>query len=321
MTIYTSIVDPNGPGGEDYTTLVGWEAGEQTSYSSGDIAIADCQRDGSAKDTDELTIHGWTAGVIPKIIVNSSYRHEGKVADQQAGSNYIYVLNTTDVTAIDVYIADTVIDGLYIDQVHTSGATSLGIRDRSNTLIKECIIDVDYTAGGNATGLELHNGELRNTVIIGAGSRGVYRRESGSAGDINNCTISGFTNGIDGVVGITVTNTVSMDNSSVDFNGTFASGSDYTVTSDSTALGTNKATGKTSYTDYFEDYSAGDHHLKNTSNDLWSLAGVDLSGDFSDDIDGDTRSNWDIGCDEYVTADASMPPLKAYKNLIHLLMR
>jgi len=79
MATYTKVVDPNNGAGTDYTSLAAWEAGEQGLYSSGDIAIADCKRTGATKDTNSVTISGWTAGVIPKVIVNAAYRHEGYI--------------------------------------------------------------------------------------------------------------------------------------------------------------------------------------------------------------------------------------------------
>ena len=49
---------------------------------------------------------------------------------------------------------------------------------------------------------------------------------------------------------------------------------------------------------YFTSVTEGseDFHITNTSSDLYE-AGTDLSGTFTDDIDGDTRSAWDIGVD------------------------
>src|SRR6185369_4337425 len=88
-----------------------------------------------------------------------------------------------------------------------------------------------------------------------------------------------------------------------DFIGSFTAPSDYNVSSDATAPGTNKATGKTAYTDYFVDPANGDFHLKDTSLNLFGLSGTDLSGTFTTDIDGVTRSApWDIGADQYVAA-------------------
>ena len=52
-------------------------------------------------------------------------------------------------------------------------------------------------------------------------------------------------------------------------------------------------------------FAADDYHLASTDTGAID-EGTDLSSDgtfaFDDDIDGDTRSDWDVGCDEYITA-------------------
>ena len=87
--------------------------------------------------------------------------------------------------------------------------------------------------------------------------------------------------------------------STADFTGAFNSSSDHNVSSDTSAPGTTTATGQTDYEDYFIDYENGDFHLLDTSDNLWGVAGTDLSSSFTDDIDGETRSEWDVGADEY----------------------
>ena len=51
----------------------------------------------------------------------------------------------------------------------------------------------------------------------------------------------------------------------------------------------------------FEDKASDDFHL-DSSDSLALGEGADLSGSFTDDIDGDTRSDWDIGADELIEA-------------------
>lgn len=81
------------------------------------------------------------------------------------------------------------------------------------------------------------------------------------------------------------------------------------------ALGTNPING----TPTFVDASNANHQLRDfhlqSSDTLWKNAGYDTSGEsaplnFTTDIDGDTRSTWDVGADEYVAAgggDISRP--------------
>ena len=89
--------------------------------------------------------------------------------------------------------------------------------------------------------------------------------------------------------------------------GTWSSGSGYNAT-DQSSIGytvTGGATGdRTSQTFTFVDDDNDNFHL--ASNDAGARNyGTDLSGTFTTDIDGETRSGtWDIGADEYVAAGA-----------------
>jgi hypothetical protein len=53
------------------------------------------------------------------------------------------------------------------------------------------------------------------------------------------------------------------------------------------------------YADQFVSTTSGseDFHLKSGADAIG--VGTDLSGTFTTDIDGDTRSSWDVGADEY----------------------
>jgi len=83
-------------------------------------------------------------------------------------------------------------------------------------------------------------------------------------------------------------------------------GTNYNVSSDDTAddVGANYAINKNSYTDYFESITGGseDFNLKGNGTTLWSFAGTDLSGTVDDDLVGNSRSAYDPGCFEFVSA-------------------
>ncbi|MGB0749060.1 MAG: hypothetical protein ACPGO3_09965 [Magnetospiraceae bacterium] len=86
--------------------------------------------------------------------------------------------------------------------------------------------------------------------------------------------------------------------------GTWASGSDYNASDDTTANQfTNYVTGLAS-ADFVDDSSyLGDFH--SASGSALIGAGSDQSSIFTDDVDGDTRSAWDIGYDEYASAGSA----------------
>ena len=67
----------------------------------------------------------------------------------------------------------------------------------------------------------------------------------------------------------------------------------------------------------FADTTAYDFHL-HSSDTTAKDAGTDLSGTFTDDIDGDTRSGtWDIGADESQASASRLGPLKPQEQLMH----
>ena len=310
MATYTKTVDPNG--GSDYASLSAWEAGEQALYSSGDIAIADCKRTGATKDTTIVTVAGWTAGVIPKIIVNAAHRHEGKWADQRGDGNYIYVLSVgASGTALQLGNAGNEVFGLLLEKVSTAGYNSagIGVSAVANTRISGCIV---RNAGSGSTEVKGIAGETVNTDTIVENSifynwptAGIkVQAASDSNFKIYNCTVYGCGIGVHtyGYQDTDIKNTLAL-NCTTCFAGGAGPVSNYNVSSDATAPGANKATNKTAYTDYFVDPANGDFHLKNTSLALFGLSGADLSATFTTDIDGVTRSApWDIGADQYVAA-------------------
>lgn len=95
-----------------------------------------------------------------------------------------------------------------------------------------------------------------------------------------------------------------MNSNLDDFSGTYAAGSDYNMSSDTTAPGTNSQISKAA-SNQFVSISPGseDLHLKAGSDAIEN--GTDLSGTFAIDIDGQVRSvPWDIGADEYSSPTA-----------------
>jgi len=83
---------------------------------------------------------------------------------------------------------------------------------------------------------------------------------------------------------------------------------DYNASSDSTATGTNSITGITPGDEFTDTTPATlDIHLKSGAS--CRGAAVDLSGTFTDDIDGETRDQWDIGADEYVVPAEAHPQI------------
>lgn len=325
MTEYVKTVDPNGSA--DYTSLNLWEDGEDALYSSGDVAIADCRRTGATKDTTAVTISGWTAGVIPKIIVNPLYRHDGKwpgadgntlnsqgnyVAMHYSGSEYAANLTSG--------IANLCIDGLCFIGKSEADTRGGGISfNGAGMVVENCLfhnfqgvssraaIYTDYAGAGciirncafdNLTAYAINvdmNVSIHNCTAYD--TRGFRIRENRTpAPIIRNC------------VSLAPKDTYACFSAA---SGSWGTGSDNNVSSDATAPGTTVAHNKTAYTDYFVDPSNGDFHLKGSSQSLWGISGQNLSALFTTDIDGQTRVAWDIGADEYVASGSNSYTLDA----------
>lgn len=315
MATYTKTVDPNG--GADYSSIAAWEAGEQALYSSGDIAIADCRRTGATKDTTAVVVGGWTTGVIPKIIVNSAYRHEGKLVDTRSSDgNYIYTLTNVAASALSISTNSVVVDGLVVTGWGSAGGTRYGIGldvAYDYGQITNCLVMAPVNvAASTMFGIRMVNGcdnwLIANNMVANIKTVGntAYGIQTARGNLVYNNTVynsgTGFTE-VDSNNTMIYINNYSGGNTVADWAGGYSATSNYNVSSDATAPGTTIATGKTAYTDYFVDPANGDFHLKNTSFNLWGINSADLSATFTTDIDGDTRPASDqfgIGADYYV---------------------
>jgi hypothetical protein len=312
MATYTKTVDPNG--GADYLSIALWEAGEQALYSSGDIAIADCKRTGAAKDTTAVEITGWTSGVIPRVIVNTAHRHEGKWADTRVSDgNYIYHLS---VSSNDIVLRFTEsqnlsaeFDGLSVSFASdsTAGYKYIALfQNMGDTAIKNCLFK-NLATRGNRRGVGVtayrDNNLFYNNIIMGPFDGYGISSVNTDSGYYNN-TVYDSVIGIQSSSGAPIfKNNISLNNSTSDYSISVGT-SDYNVSSDATATGTTVATLKTDYATYFVDHTTGDFHLTDSSATLFGISSEDLSSTFTYDIDGDTRpsdSTFGLGADYYVS--------------------
>jgi len=154
----------------------------------------------------------------------------------------------------------------------------------------------------------LHDIWVRNSLLYGL-QNGIGNAGTGAKIIAENVTIDDCYQGVYNSYGghkltnVRVTNctvvcsTVSNIDSASDYNLTDGDASGVTY------WGTNSIDSSDTPTiDYVDDTNATlasrDYHLNSTADSGYG-AGTDLSGTFTDDIDGETRSSWDIGADEY----------------------
>lgn len=314
--VQEKTVDPNG--GSDYTSLSAWEAACQDDLVDSETAKAVCKRVDTAKDITATVISGWNTGVIPHITVHEDYRHEGKYADvRDADGNHVYI----QAENINVQTPNTIIQHLLSEiSLTTGGAIIVGTTAAEGLYIdsvlayftnpvsdyRQCLLNVNQNI----------NCVLTNSIGIncGIGVRAKYL--SGTLVEIYNNTFYSSSNSTDSQIVATDANTITGKNNAVFCTGTqscyssanFDSNSDYNVSSDTTAPGTNSVINQTDYANYFVDKDNGDFRLKDASINLWGTHGKNLSGLFTDAIDGTTRTHWDIGAFELTTIEKTVDP-------------
>lgn len=295
----------------DYSTLSGWEAGQQKVISAGDIEAAECY---AFQDTTQITIDGWTTvatGYI-RIYTPSAERHTGVLS-----SGYRLVLNPAFDTVLRINEDFVRLEGIAVR--HSTSAFNASERAIFNSnaggtrdiRITECLVT------GGITSIESSGGVLKaiNTIVFG-GTNGIST--SGGATNPNdaiyNCTVSATTNGIttDGSGTSLVKNCYSTATTCYS-----ASGQTRTTCAHSTATAHSGSTASIAYdTSNFTNVTAGSQnlHLASGASSTLKTGGTDLSADatyaFSTDIDGESRSDWGIGADEFISAGgASVVPI------------
>ena len=302
--------------GGDYTTLSAWEAGEQADITGLGPSVAECY---SMSDTTAVVIAGWTttASDYIRIYTPTSERHDGKWNTSK------YRLTSGNSTAIDISEDFVRLDGLqlYHDGVSADNRYAVNISGTGAgavIYVTNCILRGNnnggwYDSGVNTTSTAVGTIYIYNNMIYDWG-------RSGSASHAGICINAPGASSIDAYVynntiqncrygisrldsDIFAVNNLFSASVTADANGTFAAGTDYNATNAAsigyTVTGSGNTHDRTSQTFTFVDSANDDFHLQSGDAGAKDF-GSDLSGTFTVDIDGATRSgSWDIGADEY----------------------
>ena len=287
-----------------YTSPQAWEDARQGNLVSEDrrevgVLYADGTFTGPA--TEILTVLGSTTDATHymEVIIGPGQQHDGTGG---ALGTDVVVFDGADTTKHGVRIYDhfTRVQGLELKRFRSdNGSAGVHINDSITNVLLEDLLIHDFDHGTfSVTGVYGNNNSsftVRNCIVYDGDTAGI-RGQPGTIGTIENCTIHGMASrGVFEDTGtFTVTNTIAM-NSGTDFdmvNGTQSN----TLSSDGTGTIINKLD-----TDQFVSVTPGseDFHLKSGADAI--DVGTDLSGSFTNDIDGDTRpigAAWDIGADE-----------------------
>lgn len=303
------------PSGGDYTTLSAWEAGRQGNLTGLGPEIAECS--GNLSDTTAVVVDGWTttASDYIQIITPQADRHAG-VWDT---SKYRLEVNGAFFRALRIVEDFVRVEGLQIRQTNSSGYPSAGVQSTSGSAdirFESCIVRSASTSTGDGHGVSFNgNGAmlLRNSVVYTPGGAAV-RTHQGYAGTpttlIQNCTLVGGTYGVirEDTETVTVTNTYAHGGTDA-YNGTMTR----STCAHSSASSFSGSTASIAHTTAnFLNVTGGseDYHLQSGADATLLTGGADLSGTFTTDIDGETRSDWSIGADEIVGGGgASIIPL------------
>jgi len=268
---------------------------------------------GTSEDNNgSISLSGYTTDATCRVILEGEDDFEGKWDTSSYRLRHVTSGGTGDLLLNDTH---TTIKNLQIEVV-TTGSWYAGIGDMQESfgggtidwIIERCIVKANTSGYGNScfslwpsSSGQSGSVYLINCIFIGS-QRGVrfHQNADGVSGYLYNCTvynqssrcIDTSTDYTDG----TARNCIMWSS-----NPWYNEGSwdiDYCADSQNETPGANDVdlSGRTIGQE-FEDAGSDDLHL--VSGSTVRGDGTDLSGTFTDDIDGDTRSAWDIGADEY----------------------
>lgn len=287
----TEVIKTVKSSGGDYTSLAAFEAGEQRDLVTADeIATARCF---SFTDTAFANFDGWTTDATRYINVETdgNSRHNGKWDD----SKYKLEVNAATVARVFEYVHFT---GLQIASSYVGSSTTCISVLIVQLTMNRCLVKLSPSAAvSSSTGISVSGPIMCTNTIIYDLDVGISMAFSSVTIDVFNVTAYNCTTGFQAISGnITLKNCLAQ--ACVDGYSGAVLGTSTNNCSDiaSDAPGSNPVTGSVSFVDVTND----DFRL-DSSDTVARGAGADLSASFTDDVNGDLRSAWDIGADEFAS--------------------
>lgn len=304
-------------GGGDYTSLktaIETEAADISGGSTDANFFINLAWDNT--DTSNWDIDGWTMGSNNMLIQTTglSRSQDG----QWLATGHRIISGGTQV--LDIEIPNVTMDGLQWELGSSSDTGVNSSLDMDNCNITNCICNgAGYGGAGfltfalNAAGTLTFENSIFYNSGTPAGSEAIYNTSADTTLDIVNCTIYGWSDGIERDAGtINVLNSLVFNNTD-DFDGTFNS-INHCASDDGD--GTNAVTITQSASDYaalVTDAPNGDFSVTDSSSELYN-AGTN-TGAPSDDIIGTSRpqsTTVDIGAFESIVGGATGNPWYYY---------
>jgi len=297
--------------GGDYTSLEAcMDANEQNLVTADKYFDVEIDGEWTDDDTTAVLIHNYTTDATRyiNIYTTATARHDGRTDNVSGLDNYRLNISQEGGTGFNIGDDYTTIDGL---QFSKNGGSTVGTGiggGSANAVLKNTIIH-DFngrTAALNITGTAYNiiclNGESQYNKGIRATN--LYNCTVYKVGDATNQPTYGY--GIS--IGTIGRNNIAIQcggDTSLGFVSYVASASkDYNASDDATAAGDNSlnsGTASVPSTSDFVSVEAGSEDLRLVSSAVEINVGSDESGIFTTDIEGDTRSSFDMGADEYVS--------------------
>lgn len=292
--------------GGDYTTLSAAEAGEQGNLVTLDrLLVIECY---NFQDTTAVVIDGSSTDATRYIRVVAIDRHLG------TWSTSAYRLEAAS-SGNALLVSDnfTRIENLQI-KGNASPCRAISIEtSTTNVLIDSCLLTsagASLNANNNAGVLPLNNATVtvRNCVAFNIRGCAFGAPLAGAVLTVQNSTSGGCNYGMYRGSGTASATNVYVGNAATSY---FDAGVTITTCAHSSATVIAGSTANVAHsTANFVNVTAGseDYHLVSGASATLKTGGTDLSGSFTHDIDGTTRSVWGIGADaEAPTGPAGKP--------------
>lgn len=305
--------------GGDYTSLSAWEAGQQANIVTADqIQEAECY---AFQDTTTCSIAGWTTDATRfiRVRVATGNRHGGVRA-----TGYRLVSDGTFGPSLTLSQNHVRLEGVALKNTSTSGSGGDGIfvnvsGSGDDIRLSDCLVyDCRANSGADGYSINIANPiRMQNCIAL-------------------NCTGDGFNFQAGGTVTAHVFNCVSLNNGGAGFHvAAFRTlnvkncysggntGADYLADAsgvlNKTTCHAEDGTGNTttafstSSGAYFTSVTAGSEDVHIGTLSALKDSGTDLSADGnwthpdgSVDFEGNARSTWDVGADEFVTSGVTV---------------
>lgn len=292
----TDVVGGTGDGSSwtnAYATMSAWEAQNTGLVVASNYLDVYCS--GTAADTTACTIGGWTTSATCYITIQPDPNDQWHAGIWNAN---IYRLVVAD-NALRVNKSFVTLDHLQVQNT-----TGYGLyMSASNQTVKNCIVNSNGTGQGIMATASQNLRLFYNNIVYGACDYGISVQ--GTTDFVYNNTVTNT-----GDYGIQYVNGIDAPNGHVIKNNLIKGA----TTACYSALG--EATAPTTAANYTSDDTSPDNGIYDNATMTFveaadfhlapamsgTLLGVDLSGTFTTDIDGETRDSWYAGADELISS-------------------